>query len=487
MSSSRWCILIFLFFVAPTAEAGANHGGGGDAVRLDIMAIRQYLYQRDEIPYVTPDYKIGFFPSKEVRRVIQELGTEDRIGISDDVTLPDGKSYPVLIDTVKRRLTFSRNYWLGMRDDFALKFSVVMHAYLGMIGLETTDTFPITENEPLLFLALYKSTSDDYRQRSRAGVRTYPDLLSPSVCLSLSKSSQTECLAVLKSLDREQDVVRLDVIAIRNYLYLASEGWSFLKNAGIDYRVLRKIMDAVGFSGLKLEDHVSLSDGVPRSAINRRGVPDIRFSRVFWRALDEDAIKKVALQLHEFLGLMGVEKTDQYHISGLASEELRLRFERGDAPTLYLPPRPTFTPGDGSTHCPNLAGTWRIPGQISGYAIYQWGCEKVEVSEVRIEGRQISWMPYLGRSPAIKIGPAYEFTHAIRERMIGPVINVTSIVSGKFEGSSYVFYQMEPSESTGKSCEKTLTFTLVDENTLSKNALHSCDKAGTSETLTKLK
>ena len=67
------------------------------------------------------------------------------------------------------------------------------------------------------------------------------------------------------------------------------------------------------------------------------------------------------------------------------------------------------------------------------------------------------------------------------------MINVTSIVSGKFEGSSYVFYQMEPSESTGKSCEKTLTFTLVDENTLSKNALHSCDKAGTSETLTKLK
>jgi hypothetical protein len=127
------------------------------------------------------------------------------------------------------------------------------------------------------------------------------------------------------------DTVRLDVISIRNYIYENCSQWKTLAQAGVKADVLRAKMDEVGtgLGGIQVEEEIVLADGISRSGRNRPEIPDVAFSRIKWRldfasaAADEAMPLKVGIVLHEYLGLLGVEKTDDYTVSNKVVNELR--------------------------------------------------------------------------------------------------------------------------------------------------------------------
>lgn len=155
-----------------------------------------------------------------------------------------------------------------------------------------------------------------------------------------------------------------------------------MKRAVIDVQKLKSKIEEVGEeAGIKLQTQVSLEDGKPRSAVNRPWIPDIILSTTFWLAEESDTIRKIGLLVHEYLGLMGVEKTDQFLISSDVMSELRemananFLFERQK---LFPPPISKIGP------CANITGLWRLKEQV--LQITQSNCEALTI----VQGRVVS-------------------------------------------------------------------------------------------------
>jgi len=123
--------------------------------------------------------------------------------------------------------------------------------------------------------------------------------------------------------------VRLDIVAVRNYLYEICDQLETLKKENISCETLRTKMDEVGTGELLVLKDVVIVDGKDRDGRNRyikkgnKLVPEITFSRKNWLECTDDNIRKIGLELHEYLGLLGIEGTDDYHVSSVAVNELR--------------------------------------------------------------------------------------------------------------------------------------------------------------------
>jgi hypothetical protein len=120
-------------------------------------------------------------------------------------------------------------------------------------------------------------------------------------------------------------LVRIDAIAVRNMIYENCDHWITLQKAHVDCKVLRAKMDEVGIEKDKflIAPTVTLDDGIERSGKNRPWIPDVTFSSSFWLAAKDDTAAKIGFVMHEFLGLLGIEKTDDSHISSALINELR--------------------------------------------------------------------------------------------------------------------------------------------------------------------
>jgi hypothetical protein len=121
------------------------------------------------------------------------------------------------------------------------------------------------------------------------------------------------------------DAVRLDILSIRNYIYSNCHNWKILKQAGVSCDTLQEKIDEVGVGSehLRIEDVVDLGDGVSRTGRNRPWIPDVTFSRTAWAAFQGDSAAKIGIVLHEYLGLLLVELTDDYSLSNRVVLELR--------------------------------------------------------------------------------------------------------------------------------------------------------------------
>ena len=193
------------------------------------------------------------------------------------------------------------------------------------------------------------------------------------------------------------DFDRLDIISTRNSLYEKSAQLTSLKKAGVDFQEFRKLMDQVGIGeNLVLLDQVTLADGIPRSGRFDRIKGTIALSRTFWHEAKSDSLRKIGIQVHEFLGLMGVEHTDDYHLSEQVLNELRGK-EIFSMPTSAVNDNsavPAIVEPDVNG-CPNLTGVWREINKGNpdkdGVFIQQEGCQKIFKRDIiKIDGK-ISW------------------------------------------------------------------------------------------------
>lgn len=158
-------------------------------------------------------------------------------------------------------------------------------------------------------------------------------LLTMSCLISSAASAQS-----LPKLKREQnqqsagprdgaggELIRLDIIAVRNFLYEICDKLDTLKREKISCITLRAKMDEVGTGErLIIEDIVTLNDGKPRTARNRDWIPDITYSSTKWQEAKDNQIAKIGIQLHEYLGLLKIEDTDDYRVSSKVVNELRV-------------------------------------------------------------------------------------------------------------------------------------------------------------------
>ena len=139
------------------------------------------------------------------------------------------------------------------------------------------------------------------------------------------------------------DEVLLDVQAILTKIKNECESWPALKSAAPDLpaRVRTLIEDIQGEQTkqnyLRIEDQVALADQKPRAGRFRidfddpslgRKISDITLSRSYWLMAKDDSKRKIGIVLHELLGLLEVEKSDDYHISSLVVFDLREDYHR---------------------------------------------------------------------------------------------------------------------------------------------------------------
>src|SRR6185437_6030310 len=121
------------------------------------------------------------------------------------------------------------------------------------------------------------------------------------------------------------DLVRLDIVSIRSLVYSRCDQWMTFQKANVPCAQMKEKMDEVGTGPdrLIIQDEVDLGDGIPRSGKNEPSIPAVTFSRSFWLASKSDTAAKIGIEAHEFLGLIGIEKTDDYHISNALINEIR--------------------------------------------------------------------------------------------------------------------------------------------------------------------
>ena len=173
------------------------------------------------------------------------------------------------------------------------------------------------------------------------------------------------------------DSVRLDIVAVRGVLYQYCDRFQSIASAGIKCKDLKAKMDQVGTGPQRLliQDHVSLSDGVERDGRNRPSIPDITFSRTRWIASGEDEMRKFGIVLHEFLGLMNIERTDDYRISSQAVNELR---------DLGIKPK-----------CANFSGSWINNSGGRKLQVTQIGCDQLVLNFIESVGNPLAINPKL--------------------------------------------------------------------------------------------
>lgn len=189
------------------------------------------------------------------------------------------------------------------------------------------------------------------------------------------------------------DGVRASITATSRYIFDECDTWKSLAAQGVRASVLQAKIKQVGTTDhIRIVDEVTLADARPRSAVNDPTTGDITFSRLMWRKAQSDPVARVGIVLHEYLGLMKIEKTDDYHISEKVMRELRVRALLNGPDAAFLnPPIPsTQSPSDPS--CPDFSGIWFLVSNPKipihwGLSISQKGCESIRMRTLDFDVR----------------------------------------------------------------------------------------------------
>jgi len=117
------------------------------------------------------------------------------------------------------------------------------------------------------------------------------------------------------------NVVRLDIEAVMQWLDENCSSINSLK--GVDCGLLLKQMQTA--PKFELADKVSLGGDDNRDGKNNSVTKLITYSTSRWLLARADTPRKIGIVLHENLGAMSIEGTDDFHITKLVVNELRAR------------------------------------------------------------------------------------------------------------------------------------------------------------------
>ena len=287
------------------------------------------------------------------------------------------------------------------------------------------------------------------------------------------------------------DAVRLDIISIREFIYGSCAYWDSLKKTEVDPQQLKNKISEVGTAEkIKIQDIVTLEDGVPRSGKNTPALSEITFSRTFWLETNDDTIRKIGFVLHEYLGLMGIEKTDDYHASHAVVNELRLahllhRLEykiftsnlRQGLPKENNTGRETSSP----SNCPNLTGVWRFKSKRDdwnggvGHLFKQDGCKSLAQRDIIFEDRSIkySYSEFQATADTSFIGDGQHTRYENNVRNLDSAVDFPVTYSAEFKNGKFIETQFLPNNQTCKNVRK--EWALKSKDVLVEDDFTSCD------------
>ena len=150
---AKFFLTLALLASTSIAFAGGEIGGGGDAVRLDIVAVRNFIYENCSRWRTLKTKQIDI---EKLRAKMDDVGTESRLKIVDEPA-PEGKAVPWAISAPGgNEITFNRQVWLRTETGTILKVAILMHHFLVLMGTESEDDYQVTH--PLIaelrFLAI---------------------------------------------------------------------------------------------------------------------------------------------------------------------------------------------------------------------------------------------------------------------------------------------------------------------------------------------
>ena len=301
-----------------------------------------------------------------------------------------------------------------------------------------------------------------------------------SLALSILLTVAVRTAAADTSHSAVEDLVRLDVISTRNFIYSNCDRWKSLELAGVKAADLRAKMDEVGVTDrLRLEDSVTLGDGIERSGRFRRSIPDITFGRKFWREARTDSIRKIGIVLHEFLGLMGFEDTDKYPISSAVMNELRSFALNGSlSPHLLDSESKSESRSDG--RCPSFSGVWLYDTATRlGTVIRQNGCEGLSRRLSIVKNKNdFQFAPAQDTANEIRIGDQNE---RLENSMFNDLpIDFPVIYSARFENQKLIEEQTRPRAKNGCT-RRTVTLELTSQDSFVEERITHCAEGAKKE------
>ena len=130
-------IVIVLGLVFTTlAHAGRETGNGGDSVAQEFVTIERQIVR---------DLRAGqsqYFPEVNIQELARATDTTavksvDSIDVKGFAL--DAQNYPEL-----KMIVVNRKTWLAMGSDYTKKRALVFHEYLGILGVEKSETYAIS-------------------------------------------------------------------------------------------------------------------------------------------------------------------------------------------------------------------------------------------------------------------------------------------------------------------------------------------------------
>lgn len=220
-------------------------------------------------------------------------------------------------------------------------------------------------------------------------------MLSQSMCINAKRTTLLLLLltATLAWTQADASEYLQDILKVRQQILDQCGNWQALKDHGVRVEDLRAKIREVGTTDkIHIEERVALADGVARSGKNIPATNEIFISSTFWEDARRMPVLKLGILLHEYLGLMGVEGTDDYRISNAVVNELRVLLVFASPSILYLDLLPTVRSRPrADLACMDMEGIWRDPSVNVFYEyilIEQPDCNSIRMrSVIEVEGK----------------------------------------------------------------------------------------------------
>ncbi len=104
------------------------------------------------------------------------------------------------------------------------------------------------------------------------------------------------------------------MIAVRDLIYMEAKNWESLKEAKVSVRALKQLLDKIGIhENFQIVDSLPMRDGVFQFVEILPKGTGVKFSREGWLLTQSSLAVKVGVQMHAYLMMMGIEKSDSNH------------------------------------------------------------------------------------------------------------------------------------------------------------------------------
>lgn len=156
---------------AASAREGVNHGGGGDAVLADMVAVWEYIYKNGGN---WPELSAAKVKFETLRQTMDSVKSHGRLYVVDKLNNQGHENVAMVADSENLSLAVNRRFWLSLDNLLAKKITALVHGLLWLQGVEKFNNFKFSSDISYNF---------SWKGRTREVLQARP-ILSPNLFLS---------------------------------------------------------------------------------------------------------------------------------------------------------------------------------------------------------------------------------------------------------------------------------------------------------------